>query len=204
MTHYELLGVARDADAKTIKAAYRKKAMECHPDKHGGDGEPMAKLNEAYACLTDPGARAAYDLDPSVKFDDDLDKKAYDQLLVLIDTFIMVEAPDLPAAMAMHWQDFAIRNARDLQFAKRDKATFEKKWRRRVTHAGDGENLVEKVVERKLLEFDEKIAAINFGIEIGRRAQELFIGYRDAGYAAGDGPRMLEGSRGRLAWGDRP
>ena len=32
--YYELLGVARGADDKTIKAAYRKLAMDCHPDRH--------------------------------------------------------------------------------------------------------------------------------------------------------------------------
>ena len=34
--YYELLGVPRGADDKTIKAAYRKAAMDCHPDRHGG------------------------------------------------------------------------------------------------------------------------------------------------------------------------
>ncbi|WP_037502584.1 molecular chaperone DnaJ [Sphingomonas jaspsi] len=62
--YYELLGVDRGADDKTIKAAFRKAAMDCHPDRHGGCTDKEAKfkaLNEAYDCLKDPQKRAAYD-----------------------------------------------------------------------------------------------------------------------------------------------
>jgi molecular chaperone DnaJ len=61
---YELLGVARDADGSTIKSAYRRLAMECHPDRTGGCKENEAKfkaITEAYECLKDPQKRAAYD-----------------------------------------------------------------------------------------------------------------------------------------------
>ena len=62
--YYELLGVERGADERTIKAAYRKLAMECHPDRHGGCTEQekrFKEINEAYDCLKDPQKRAAYD-----------------------------------------------------------------------------------------------------------------------------------------------
>jgi len=62
--YYELLQVQRTADDKTIKAAYRKLAMECHPDRNGGCTDSEAKfkaISEAYDCLKDPQKRAAYD-----------------------------------------------------------------------------------------------------------------------------------------------
>lgn len=62
--YYELLGVERTADDRTIKSAYRRLAMECHPDRHGGCSDQEAKfkaINEAYDCLKDPQKRAAYD-----------------------------------------------------------------------------------------------------------------------------------------------
>jgi molecular chaperone DnaJ len=62
--YYELLGVARDADGATIKSAYRRLAMEYHPDRKQGcrDSETKFKaIAEAYDCLKDPQKRAAYD-----------------------------------------------------------------------------------------------------------------------------------------------
>ena len=62
--YYDLLGVPRGADEGTIKAAYRRLAKECHPDRHNGCSEKEAHfkaINEAYDCLKDPQKRAAYD-----------------------------------------------------------------------------------------------------------------------------------------------
>jgi len=61
---YGLLGVERTADGAAIKAAYRREAMDCHPDRHGGctDKEAHFKaISQAYDVLKDPQKRAAYD-----------------------------------------------------------------------------------------------------------------------------------------------
>lgn len=62
--YYSLLGVSRDADAAQIKSAFRKAAMQHHPDKNPGDANAEAKfkeINEAYSVLSDDQKRAAYD-----------------------------------------------------------------------------------------------------------------------------------------------
>jgi len=62
--YYEVLGVAKGTDAKGLKSAFRKKAMECHPDRHPDDPQAEARfkeLNEAYGILSDGQKRAAYD-----------------------------------------------------------------------------------------------------------------------------------------------
>jgi len=61
---YEVLDVARDADKRAIKAAYRKLAVKYHPDRNPGDAEAEARFKEAsaaYAVLSDPDKRARYD-----------------------------------------------------------------------------------------------------------------------------------------------
>ena len=62
--YYELLGVARDADASEIKKAFRTLARQYHPDVTGGDAEATERfkaIGEAYAVLSDPAKRSEYD-----------------------------------------------------------------------------------------------------------------------------------------------
>lgn len=61
---YQVLGVPRDADADTIKSAFRRQAMQYHPDRNPGDQaaeERFKELSEAYALLRDPAQRANFD-----------------------------------------------------------------------------------------------------------------------------------------------
>ncbi|MFC3206013.1 molecular chaperone DnaJ [Aquamicrobium soli] len=61
---YETLGVERSADEKQLKSAFRKLAMQFHPDRNPGDQaceHKFKEINEAYECLKDPQKRAAYD-----------------------------------------------------------------------------------------------------------------------------------------------
>lgn len=61
--YYEVLGVPRNADEKTIKEAFRRLALEYHPDrnKEPGAEEKFKQIAEAYAVLSDPKRRAEYD-----------------------------------------------------------------------------------------------------------------------------------------------
>ncbi|TCS12878.1 molecular chaperone DnaJ [Caulobacter sp. BK020] len=62
--YYEVLGVARGCDDAALKAAFRKMAMEHHPDRNGGCENASSRfkeINEAYSVLSDAQKRAAYD-----------------------------------------------------------------------------------------------------------------------------------------------
>lgn len=62
--YYEILEITRSASAEEIKKAYRKKAMQYHPDRNPGDHEAEAKfkeINEAYDVLKDDQKKSAYD-----------------------------------------------------------------------------------------------------------------------------------------------
>lgn len=62
--YYQILGADRKDTQQKIKEAYRKLALQCHPDRNRGNPaalEKMKKINEAYAVLSDPEKRTQYD-----------------------------------------------------------------------------------------------------------------------------------------------
>jgi molecular chaperone DnaJ len=62
--YYDVLGIGKAATDPEIKAAYRRLAKECHPDRCNGDSTSETRfreVNEAYEALKDPQRRAAYD-----------------------------------------------------------------------------------------------------------------------------------------------
>ncbi|KAI4864486.1 DnaJ-domain-containing protein [Hypoxylon rubiginosum] len=80
--YYDLLGVDRQATDEEIKKAYRKKALELHPDRNYGDVEnatqKFAEVQAAYEVLSDPQERAWYDShrDAILRGDDPADSEA--------------------------------------------------------------------------------------------------------------------------------
>ena len=73
MDFYQILGVNKNATAQEIKAAYRKLALQWHPDKHSEDKKTaetkFKEINEAYQILSDPQKKATYDQFGSAAFE---------------------------------------------------------------------------------------------------------------------------------------
>lgn len=61
VNYYDILGVPCQANADEIKSAYRRLAMQLHPDRNQGESEQFHLVNKAYSTLGDPQKRAQYD-----------------------------------------------------------------------------------------------------------------------------------------------
>ena len=76
MDPYSTLGVPRDVDEKTLKSAYRKLAHQHHPDRNDDDPraeERFKEISAAYALLSDPKRRSAYDEFGEIALDPNFD-----------------------------------------------------------------------------------------------------------------------------------
>jgi molecular chaperone DnaJ len=61
MDYYLILGLASTASPEEVRAAYRRRALELHPDQSGGESKRFLDLQEAYSVLSNPDRRTAYD-----------------------------------------------------------------------------------------------------------------------------------------------
>src|SRR5512134_3067787 len=59
--YYLILGITSDASLDEVKAAFRRRAMELHPDTSGLESGPFLEVQEAYGVLSDPERRRRYD-----------------------------------------------------------------------------------------------------------------------------------------------
>jgi curved DNA-binding protein CbpA len=64
MDHYEILGVASNASSREITSAYRKLALQYHPDRNKTPlaNDMMLRINTSYSILSDPNKRREYDV----------------------------------------------------------------------------------------------------------------------------------------------
>ena len=67
-SHYDVLGIPRDAGAADVRRAYRKRALATHPDKTNGESGAFLAVGEAFRVLSDRGLREAYDAELEILF----------------------------------------------------------------------------------------------------------------------------------------
>lgn len=182
MTHYETLGIDRDADAAAIKSAYRAKVMEAHPDRAGGSEAAMKAVQEAYECLADPVRRTAYDV--GAKHSEEVLEHTTRGIVATIFSEVIDNDPiDAVMQVCMRLNSgVEVINVklRDAQ-SKRKKLSV---WRRRIACAAGHENVAELVVDDKIHMIEVLISELTFARECNVRGLEMMRSYHDAGEAA--------------------
>lgn len=169
MSHYDTLGVARDATLDEIKRGYRKASSAAHPDRPGGSDDLMAKVNAAYDVLSDVDRRKRYDATGDDGKIETLDGAAQDLLLKILQQVIEVDAD--PIALGR----MAI--AKNLERTERDRADVHTKIarleaRRATVVARDGPNLFQGLIDQQLDNLRQQLTQMDHFAKTLERARE--------------------------------
>lgn len=180
MTHYEVLGVPRNATDAQIKRAYQRKVQVAHPDREGGSAAAMLPIQEAYDCLSDGAKRAAYDADDSMP-EESIDIAARMVLSdIIADAIGHGVAVDLQAFVRRVLQKALINHERQLADCPRRKLELQR-WRGRVVNLRGEPNIVETVIEDQLDAVDKDTSTFMRNIEMNARMSSMLDDYLDTG-----------------------
>lgn len=165
MSFYDLLGVPRDANLRAIKAAYRRRAKELHPDTPGGDKHRFVELGRAYRVLTDVDLRARYDATGSVdEADFNVAENIFRQALVdglgqiIAQAGDQVEEVDIIGALRDNVDRQWKVAGQQIEAAKARKAKLER-LKERITRTGEGRNLFVDVLITQVQQIEGSIRA---------------------------------------------
>lgn len=176
MNHYDTLGVPHDADADTIKKAYRRKAKEHHSDREGGDDGTMAEINVAYQVLSDPEKRAKYDMGQGDDVDP-LERHALDCLTQFFAHYLEEGDDENPLVFIRNTMMKAkpMEQAR-IDVLKRRIISIEKKCAK-VRRKNAGLNLVEALSKQLLIHCRQQITEREYEIKTADAVLRLLDDY---------------------------
>lgn len=194
MSHYEILGVGRDATPDQIKKAYRAKASQSHPDK-GGSDQAMAEINRAYECLSAPDRREKYDKTGS---DDAPDKTEHEARAMLVDRFnaaLQEHSSDIIGYTRRALTDYnrQIRISRETAKAERGRLVK----RSGKVRVKEGTNLVQMLIDQQIAGIDQQIELMGHGLQVVELAQKMLDAYEqdeDPDVFGGTGRLFINGA----------
>lgn len=179
MSPYETLGVEKDAGADEIRAAYRRRIREAHPDR-GGDSDSAAAINAAYDVLGDAQRRAKYDefgVDPEQPLtrEQTVEVSAVNTLLSMFSASVDSDGP-LLAKVKAHLEAL-VGEARS--HLKRHQGGLAKLVARRDEYSVErGRNLVREAIDKRIESVRAEAAEQELRIDVGVRALQILTEHK--------------------------
>lgn len=174
MTHYDTLGVPPDAAPEDIKSAFRKKAMQHHPDK-GGCADDMVEVNKAYAVLSNDAMRRKYDQTGDDREMPSIDTQANNLLMKLFAQAIEndITNPVFHAKTSIK----ATLQKIDKQIASVEAKIVRLEGRKGDVKVESGDNIFSRLVDSQIAQHSRSIALMENNRDVGGRALELLDNY---------------------------
>lgn len=173
MSHYDTLGLPRDAGTDDIKQAYRRRSAQAHPDR-GGDADEMAAINRAYEVLGDAERRAEYDRTSSDATAASLEQEARGALMQLFQAALDSSDTVLSDVHAM-----VAEHRRRLLLAKSEAETKRSRLVKRTgkIRVKKGENLVQMLIDQQIRQIGEALPRMERGLAVNAMAAEMLREY---------------------------
>lgn len=183
---YRVLGIEPDASPDEIKAAYRRKSSQLHPDRNPDPeaGAQMAAINDAYRILSDPELRARYDRGESTQREPTIQEQARQEFFRLL--HFVLDAPlhyENPIAQMIEQIDGAMTEARKNKTTARACIKKLRRMRKYVARKREGENLIHAAIDDKLQSALQASRALRQKILVMKQLRALVDEYTYTGQA---------------------
>jgi curved DNA-binding protein CbpA len=175
MTHYDTLGVPSDADADTIKKAYRKASSAAHPDK-GGSDEAQQALNRAMQVLGDPESRARYDATGDDKPAPTIEQQAGGMVMELFSRAVTGEDDDMLGAVRRVLAHQQAEQAAHRKLATNNVAKLTRRLKK-IRRKDGKPSAVDGLIEDRIRGLNKTIERMEMALKVMARAQELVDEY---------------------------
>jgi DnaJ-class molecular chaperone len=177
MTHYETLGIEPTATPDEIRMAFKRKAMEHHPDRHdgeeskGGATDRMKAVNQAYALLSDPEQRRRYD-DPDIELHEAARASLCHFFASALNASDRLDLLDIVGS-ALELQETEAKE--NIERLRKEIAKFRR--RRGQVKVKAGDNLVHMLIDAALPELEANIEKAENTIKVSRLARAMLTAY---------------------------
>lgn len=172
-SHYDTLGVPREASADEIKRAWRAKASAAHPDRNGGSTEDMQAINRAYEVLSDSARRAQYDASGTDQLDKPVEDEARDMLL---GAFSQVLDRDGDWLLEAEFMLQGVRAQIEAHFAEAT-AKRGRLVKRRGKVRAKGENLLHGIIDQHIDGLAKQLASMERARKVQTCAMQMLRAY---------------------------